>query len=211
VLSRVAADCGCPISTGLILNVTAYARSEAALSCNPVFSITYTAPRLVGRRLLQANYTDIFAPYMGVATVISGFGESPDGIISAGITMVTGFGVPAPGPALGRRLMTSGLPPFRKAPVLPPILKATASVPTRKATVAPVAGKATVPLTAGKKSPGSGSNVKTARLSNYGMRGSMGPRTRQLPTVFDSAPSAPLPLPDLPFVLGGRMIIEWSR
>lgn len=204
MLSRVAADCGCPISTGLILNVTAYARSEAALSCNPVFSITYTAPRLVGRRLLQANYTDIFAPYMGVATVISGFGESPDGVISAGITMVTGFGVPAPGPAIGRRLLASGLPPFRTAAVLPPILKATASPPAHKATVAPVASKATVPLTAGN-------NVKAARLSNYGMRGSIGPRTRLLPTVFDSAPSAPLPLLDLPFVLGGRMIIEWSR
>lgn len=34
---------------------------------------------------------------------------------------------------------------------------------------------------------------------------------RSLPTAFQPAPSAPLPLPELPFFLGGRMIIEWSR
>lgn len=34
--------------------------------------------------------------------------------------------------------------------------------------------------------------------------------TRQLPTLFEEAPSAPLPLPDLPFFMGGRMIITWT-
>lgn len=34
-------------------------------------------------------------------------------------------------------------------------------------------------------------------------------RTRQLPTDFGPAPSAPLPLPDLPFLLGGQIIINW--
>lgn len=53
--------------------------------------------------------------------------------------------------------------------------------------------------------------ASTAALSGYGY--GWLPRTtptRQLPTVFDPAPSAPLPLPDLPWFQGGRMIILWT-
>jgi hypothetical protein len=51
----------------------------------------------------------------------------------------------------------------------------------------------------------------TAALPGYGY--GWLPRTtptRQLPTVFDPAPSAPVPLPDLPWFQGGRMIILWT-
>jgi hypothetical protein len=58
-------------------------------------------------------------------------------------------------------------------------------------------------LSAGK------AEVGAAAVPEYYGRRTGGVRT--LPTAFQAAPSAPLPLPELPYFLGGRMIIEWSR
>lgn len=156
MLSRAAADCGCPLNTGtgMLLEVAAYAEPVAGLSCNPVFTVARTGYGVV------TNAVDDGAPYLGVANVMHGTGKAlEDDDISARMTFISGFGVPEQ--PMGRGVLTDGLPAM------------------------PLAVK---PAYNGRRA--------------YGQR--------QLPMAFGPAPSSPMPRPDLPFFLGGRMLIEWS-
>jgi hypothetical protein len=162
----------------MTLQLQVYAHTVAGLSCSPVFSISYAAARAGGLRAGDGRAfvggTDLYAPYMGLANVVQGAGDSTDGAVTALMTFITAFGVPA-------------------------------AVQPR-----------TAPLLASRKllsasSINSTTSASTSALPSYGY--GWYPRTtpaRQLPTVFNPAPSAPVPLPDLPWFQGGRMIIEWT-
>lgn len=183
-LSRQAADCGCPAKHGLLLEVKAYAYNVAGLSCTDSYEIDYTALRT--RQQLARDSRPVTntteVVYMGFGTILQGGGRSVSGEdVSASLTFVTKFGMPV----AGQRRSGSGR-------------KLLADAGVNNATVQTViirkGGKTTI-----IESP---DVLKQRAYKNW---------VNPLPSVFGPAPPAPLPLPNLPFLQGGRMMITWRE
>lgn len=211
MLAKSASECGCPsgTGTGVLLEVTAFAYRAAALSCSPVFT-TAQPDGYYGGYGGGPDPLDDGPPYLGVGVVMKGSGHVlADNDLRARMTFISGFGVPTqPAPIYGRRrqLLSSG----RDATIMnEAILRA------RMGTKAP-----SPPAVSGMSGLGFGWRAPPAVSSHsrqsaavtpmYGPYSLQGPySSRQPPMAFTPAPSTPLPVPDLPFLLGGRMIIEW--
>lgn len=179
-LTRQAADCGCPFKRGVKLDFKPYAYNVAGLSCTSSFAIDYTAASSARQQLSQAK-----------GGLLSGNSADAEAFLGIG-TILQGSGDAETGDEAASMTFVArfGLPAPAGTRQAQPTFRKLLATPDNKNT--------------------------TASLSDVIVRGRNGAKPvlqpapkRSYGSTYGAGVVAPTPLPELPFLKGGQMLITW--